>query len=273
MSRSLTVITCFLALLVAVGRPAAAESALGSDSATPFEIELRPYESPRAAVAPQQLGTFDVELILDDGVAEGATGANGVTAAQFLWFSQFDSGGQAVDLEVIQVLFPSGDNMAPGNAVQVAIYSDDDGDPTNGATLVATLDETIQATDDATFSVYSVDPALSFDAGQDILIGVVPRFIDTGVTSPTFPAAADTSAPQGRSWVALWSGDPPSSPELPSDGSMVQTNGNWLIRGFGSVGDTGPPVIEVPTMGSTGLLVLFGLLTLAGARLLRRREG
>ena len=273
MSRTLTV-TCFsLALFVAAFQPVSAESTLGSHSESTFAIELRPYESPRATVETQQLGTFDIELILDDGVAEGATGANGVNAAQFLWFSQFDTGGQAVDLEEIHVLFPSGDNLAPGNAVQVVIYADNDGDPTNGAVLVASLDETIQATDDSTFSVYSVDPALSFDAGQDVLIGVVPRFIDTGVTSPTFPAAADTTAPQGRAWVALWSGDPPASPELPSDGSMVQTNGNWLIRGFGSMGDAGPPVIEVPALRTTGLLVLFGLIALAGTGLVRRRMG
>ena len=249
-------------------------SGFAETSPEPAQLEFRAF--PRGAVqalpSTPPRGGFEVELQLDDGIAEGQSGVNGASASQFLWFSQFVA--QDVELEEIHVLFPPGDNMSIGGAVQLLVYTDDNTDPTDGATLVASFDETMQAVDGATFSVFPLAPAVSIGPAASILVGVVPRFINSGVTSPTLPAALDTSTPQGQSWVAIWSGDPPASPTLPSDSSMPLVNGNWMVRAFGSPAQDigGPTPIEVPALGPWGLGGLAGLLLLSGVALgLRKR--
>lgn len=217
-------------------------------------------------------GGFGVSLVLDDGSTEGSLGVSAAAAAkQFLWFNQFQSPGPMV-LQEIQVLFPSGPNMTVGAAVDLVVYHDSDGDPTNGADLLLTMAETIQAVDGATLSVYPLAAPLPLAAGGDILIGVVPRFIVSGVTSPTSPAALDTTSSSGRSWVAVWTGDPPNPAILPPDGSLdlvdVFLAGNWIIRGFGDP----VPIVEIPTLGSMGQgLMIFLFFVAVGWRLRRLR--
>ncbi len=244
-------------------------SAFAEPSPATAQLEFRAFPEGALQALPgvSPRGGFEVELQIDDGTAEGQSGVNGAAASQFLWFSQFAA--QDVELEEIHVLFPPGDNMSVGGAVQLVVYTDDNTDPTDGATLVATLDGTIQAVDGTTFSVFPWVPAVSVGPAASILVGVVPRFINSGVTSPTFPAAIDTSSSQGQSWVAIWSGDPPASPSLPSDGSMPLVNGNWMIRAFGSPAQDigGPTPIEVPVLDRWGLTALAGLLLLAGITL------
>ena len=163
-----------------------------------------------------------------------------------------------------------------GGAVQIAIYEDPDGDPTNGATLIASFDSTIQAADDNTFSIYLVPGAPTISTGSDLLVGVVPRFIVSGVTSPTFPAALDTTATQGRSWLAVWSTDPPDPPALvplPDQtltlvDALVPGGGNWMIRAFG----TEQGVTEIPTLDGIGLAALTLALLGGGLLVLRRRR-
>ena len=60
-------------------------------------------------------------------------------------------------VEEMWVLFPQDSTLA-GADVQLAVYQDSDGDPTNGATLLATYDVQVQETDGQTFSVYTLDP-------------------------------------------------------------------------------------------------------------------
>ncbi|MDX1996619.1 MAG: Ig-like domain-containing protein [Thermoanaerobaculia bacterium] len=256
-----------LASLVILSIPTAA-------SAAPLtELPLRFTPIPRTVNAVPPLPTlvqFPTQLVLDDDSAEGTVGVAGATARQFLWFNRFSPGG-AFDLEETWVLFPAGDNMAVGAAIQIAIYQDTDGNPANGATLLGTFDETIQAVDGNTFSIYSTP--VSFDGAGDVLIGVVPRFIVSGVTTATGPAAIDTQVSQGRSWLAVWSTDPPNPPALTPlpDVSLATVDGflpgNWLIRGFG----TPPPVVTVPTVGEYGMILLALSLALAAAFVLGRR--
>lgn len=215
---------------------------------------------------------FPVQLVLDDDSSEGVVGVAGQTARQFLWFNRFTPGGPFV-LEEVWVLFTPGPNMAVGNAIQLAIYADPDGNPANGAVLLASSNETIQALDGNTFSVYPLAVPVAFDGVGDILIGVVPRFIVSGVTSPTQPASIDTTASQGRSWLGVWSGDPPNPPVLvPPPDQQISTvdgflPGNWMIRGFGTPSQT----IAIPALGPGGLALLAGLLALAAAVVLRKR--
>ena len=92
-------------------------------------------------------GTFPFQLVADDNNSEGSIGIGGATARQFLWFQQF-SPADHFNLTEIWVLFPADPEITPGAAIQLAVYQDDDGDPTNGATLLTMFDEVVQVADD-----------------------------------------------------------------------------------------------------------------------------
>ncbi len=214
-----------------------------------------------------------VELILDDGSREADVGFGDTEAFQFLWFNQFERPPSlAIDLMEIQVLFPPGPEMAPGNAIQLVVYVDPDGDPSNGAELRAAFDDEIQVVDGVSFSVYPLPEPVRIVGAGDVLIGVVNRFVDNGVSPPSRPAALDTTTSQGRSWVALWTDVPPDDPELPPDLFLDTVDflepGNWMIRGFA----TTVPIVDVPALGPVGLAALATLIALAGGLSLRRRR-
>lgn len=243
-------------------------------------FELRTAPPPAELLLPPLPGSdvFPVQLVLDDDLQEGAFGVAGAGGArQFLWFNRFSRppGVDQFTLSEIWVLFPGGPGVQAGQAVQLAVYRDPDGDPLTGAELLATVDETIQVADDMTFSVYSLDPPIDVPAGGDVLIGVVNRFVTSGVTPPVNPATVDLTASEGRSWFAVWTGDPPNPPLLPSDSLLIRLDdfspsvaGDWMIRGFGN----GPPVIAIPTLGPLGLVTLVLFLAAAAALVLRRRR-
>ena len=229
--------------------------------------------NPGLELHPPGPANFDFPLVLDDNSVEGEFGFDdGLgNARQFLWFNQFDLDPlPKIELEEIWVFFSPGPNIAPGAAIDLVVYHDVDDDPTNGADVLAVYPETIQTADGIHFSIYPLPAPLTLPRGGDVLVGVIPRFIESGVTSPTNPAALDTTASQGQSWVALWTGDPPASPDLPSDQFIDRVDvfvpGNWAIRAFGSV----QPVVEVPTLGQGALAALALLLVGAAAVRLRR---
>lgn len=261
-----------LALPVALAMAVAFGGAAGA--LPTFELRPATPESPNAVPPLPDLGTFPVQLVLDDDSAEGSVGVtSGPQAKQFLWFNQFTS-GQPFHLEEVWVLFPVDPVLAVGAAIELVVYEDADSDPTNGATLRLAWASTVQAADGNTFSIYPLGAPLSFSGSGDVLIGVVPRFITSGVTPPTFPAALDTGGDAGASWLAVWTADPPAPPALPADGVMVLTGavlpggGNWMIRGFGSNAST----LEIPTLGFAGLAALAALLGAASMLRLRRRK-
>lgn len=219
------------------------------------------------------LGEFPVQLVLDDDGAEGTFGVGAPEAFQFMWFNQFDRGGfPAITLEEVWVLFPNETNVTVGESIEIAVYLDDDGDPSNGAELLTSFDETIQVADGDTFSIYPLPTPLIISGPGDILIGVVNRFVVSGVTSETRPAAIDVTASQARSWVGVWSTDPPDDLVLPADLIFEPIDGtipgNWMIRGFG----TEAPAIVVPTLDRLGLLALALLLTAGGLAVMRRQR-
>lgn len=231
-------------------------------------IELRP--STKASPPLPPMSTFPIQLVLDDDSAEGAFGFLAGGARQLLWFNRFVNPGPFA-LEEIWVLFPSGADIPLGGNVQLVVFLDPDGDPSNGADLLATYDETIQAADGDTFSVYTLTPALEVPGGGDVLIGAVNRYFTTGVDpSPTLPAAFDSTASQGLSYFALWTGDPPNPPDLATASTVdVLTgavSGNFMIRGFGTL-----PSFVIPTLGEAGLALLTCLLAFQAFRQLRRR--
>jgi hypothetical protein len=246
--------------------PLSAEVVWQFEPHVPIAVNETPETVSTGALGPP------TQFVLDDGTSEGTFGFGGANAVQFLWFNQFDLPGSLVDLNEIQVLFPAGPNMAVGTAVDLVVFHDSDGDPTTGATRLATLPVTIQNVDGATFSTYSVNPPLHLPESGELLIGVIPRFIVSGVTTQTSPAAIDTTVSQGRSWIAVWTGDPPMPPDLPPD-LLIDTidvfaAGNWMIRATG--GDT--PPVAIPTASPAGLVVLALLLLGTSITLLRRRH-
>ena len=251
----------FVMLLAAV---TAAGSARAADREPVFVAA--PSSAAAAAIVAQQGAA--AELTLDDGTWEGTVSVPG---AQFLWFNRFAVGSEAFELQEVQVLFPSSAGLDVGDAVQVVVWRDPDGDPGNGADLLRTMDATIQTVDGSSFSAYAIDPAVVVPAGSDLLVGVVNRYVVGGVPADTFPAAIDTTDPQGRSWFATWSGDPPDPPTLPSDAVTSPIDafvpGNWMIRAVGLQLEA----TAIPDLQPVGTAVLIALLTLSGAALLLRK--
>ena len=218
---------------------------------------LRYHTPPVVADAPRAIQGA-VDLILDDGSREADFGVSDLTAAQFLWFNLFAVPIGGIDIDEIQVLFPPGPEVVPGAAIQLVVWVDDDGDPATGAELLATFDETIQVADGTTFSTYALAVPVSVPANaRDVLIGVVNRFVISGVSPPSRPAALDTSSTAGRSWLALWIGDPPDPPQLPTDDFLDTIDflepGNWMIRAAGSaVAGDGDPDSQLGRLGGPG---------------------
>lgn len=248
-------------------------SGTGLVRADTFEAAFRQWPVRVAAAVPPlpAPGPLDVQLVLDDNVAEGSVGVTqGAGARQFLWFNRFASPG-AFTLEHVWVLFPSDPGLAVGQSVELVVYSDPDGNPGNGATHLASVAATIQTADGVTFSIYDLAPPVAVPAGGDVLIGVVNRFVTSGVTPPSYPAALDSTASQSRSWIATWSGDPPAPPSLPSDGTLTVVDtfpmlgGNWMIRGLGTR-VVAPAAPEIPALGPLGWIVLASLLAALGWR-------
>ncbi len=249
-----------LFLLVWAGNGALAEP---TDSG--FRLELQ--SSVSTVPSPPSRGVLPVQLVLDDGSVEGTLGAS----QQFLFFNRFTNPG-GMELAEIWVLFPSAGDASIGDDVQLVVYLDPDSNPSNGATLLASYDVTVQAVDGATFSVFPLGAPLPIDQNGDILIGVVNRYHETGVDpTPTVPAALDTTSSQSRSYVALWAADPPSSPDLATADSVDllagASAGNLMIRGFG----TAALGAAIPTLGGIGLGLLVGLIAAAGVLLQRTR--
>lgn len=240
--------------------PAAAENVELHFKADSAQVRANP------AIPPD----FDVQLILDDDQAEGNFGVTiGGTAMEFMWFNSFRLPSFQFELHEIWVLFPAGDNMAVGNEIELVVYLDRDGDPSTGADYITSFTEMIQTVDGNTFSVYELNPPLFFDDPGDILVGVVDRFVESGVTSATLPAAIDTTASQGQSWFAVWGGDPAQPPVLPADMmfDVIDTfqPGNWMIRAFGQ-----QIPIAIPVLQPLGTVILILMMVFAGVFLSRR---
>jgi hypothetical protein len=242
------------------------------------QVELQPVSEAVRTPAEPPLPSFPVQLVLDDNELEARVGVSdgSAHALQLLWFNRF-SPAVPVRLEEVWVLFPfdpSG-QLGPGSAIQLAVWEDLDGDPSNGADLLASWNETVQAADGVSFSIYTVTPpVVAGTDGADVLIGVVNRYVTSGVTPSSSPAGVDTSTVSGRSWLGLWSTDPPDPPLLTTlpDQAYAPIDdlglpGTWMIRGFGSVAAQAP---GVPLLGRVGLAITIVLLAACGVLALGR---
>jgi hypothetical protein len=202
-----------------------------------------------------------VSLVLDDGSPENFIGVTDSDYAyQFIWLNRFtpDPSEFPFTLDQIQVLFyddVSGTyNVDVGDAIDLVVYQDADGNPDNGATLLATFHDTVKAVDGSTWSAYNLSSPVVINGPGDVLIGVINRYVTDGVTLKSYPASLDTSLSNSRSWIGWWPGPPPDPAVLPPPDSpdsyfevMSGTYaGNWLVRGYGQTGASGTPP---PTTG------------------------
>jgi uncharacterized repeat protein (TIGR01451 family) len=174
-------------------------------------------------------------------------------------------------LDEIQVYFDTTGGASVGDAIDLVVYEDPDGNPANGATLLATYPVTVQAI--GGWNTYSIAPVTIMPASGDVLIGVIDRFVTSGVTPSIYPAAIDATSSAGRSWVGSWTGDPPDPANLPSNdlyGTIDSFGfpGNWMIRGYGETmlpevtitfdvtvtGDVGDTITNVATLDKDGFI-------------------
>lgn len=193
-----------------------------------------------------------VSLVLDDGSPENFIGVTDTTYAyQFIWLNRFtpEASEFPFTLDQIQVMFyddVSGTyNVNVGDAIDLLVYQDADGNPANGATLLATFHDTVKVIDGSTWSVYNLSSPVLINGPGDVLIGVINRYVNDGVTLKSYPASLDTISGNSRSWIGWWSGSPPDPAFLPPDSYFEVMSGiysgNWLIRGYGQTGASGTP--------------------------------
>ncbi len=210
-----------------------------------------------------------IQFVLDDGVPEADFGVGGTTARQFLWLNQFESPGGLFQLESVCVAFPINSNLPAGSPIELVVYFDTDDDPTNGATLLGTYPREIGVLAPETCAMFELDRPLLMHDGTAILIGVINRFVTSGVSSPIAVAVLDTTLSQGRSWIAIWQDDPPPEPDLQPDLYFDRIDtlipGNWVIRGFGR-----RPITVIPTLGMKFLIGFGALLSFAAIGQMRR---
>ena len=211
-------------------------------------------------------GAVTTTAQLDDGSAEATIFVGG---PEFIWFNHFSlpAGDFPLLVEEVNVLFAGGE--LPGDPIEIFVYEDPDGDPTNGATLLGSFPATVQVADGTTFSDYAIPAPFTATNGNNLYIGVVNR-------SPFVVAALDQTPPsQGRSWIGFGTAQPfPSNQDLATIPTLDLIDnfglpGNWLIRvGYSPIADEAP----IPTMSEWGLMI-FGLLVVnLSVFFLRRKE-
>jgi hypothetical protein len=198
--------------------------------------------------APAVVHGTPVSYMVDDGSVDNNIGLNNtatMTATQFMWFNRFDVLGSDLPLQVDQVQVfwdptPAG-AAEVGDAISLEIFSDTDANPANGATHEYTENDTV-AQVGTMFDVYNLTTPPVLAAAVNLLVGVVDRWVTSGVTGTTFSAAIDQTNPDnGRSFVASSaSGTPPTPPVIPSDGLFGTIDGfglpgDWMIRAGASV--------------------------------------
>lgn len=196
-----------------------------------------------------------VTLQLDGGI----NGLIGLGTQQWLWFNRFSPSLLQVPftLQQVQVGFaPGNGNVLAGDLFDVHVWVDPDRDPTNGATLVASV--TNQAiTAGVNFKTVNLPAGVEITAASgDVLVGVVNRTVRANPpTAPNYSAAI-ADAPgnsQRRSWVAgnFPGGIAANPPVLTSAGTLALIDDllpgrNWTIRATGTGGTNCLAPSEVP---------------------------
>jgi hypothetical protein len=233
------------------------QTPLSSEPRTGLTVSTAP--NPVQILAGPWQPNGDVSLVLDDGSMEDSVGVNSSAAAfQFIWLNRFTPAPSSFPfmLDTVSVFWPTG-QVATGNAMQIVVYEDTDGDgnPQNAALLYA-QDVTVQTV--GAWNDYALTTPVALIGPGDVLIGFIDRFVNSGVTPPNYPAALDETSSVARSWVGWWNADPPNPPALPPNSTFDTIDdlgipGNWMIRGSGTSGGVDVPWLsENPTQITLG---------------------
>ena len=194
-------------------------------------------KSPEAPPVPGVCAGGVCDLKIDGLPAVGGSfnslGCGPTNPCQLLWLNQFkaEPGEFPITLNTVQTIFSS-TSTTLGNVFDVYVYQDNDADPSNGATLIATVAGQTITVQNALQTIVIPAGAVMNGPG-DILVAVVNRTLNP------YPAAADDGvAFLGKSWVAL--GTMPASPNLATIGLTPTTTAlasfahNWILRAQGT---------------------------------------
>lgn len=241
----------------------AAVAAPPADSTRTLELSLsgKPAsdKAGRVTISPND----DIALVLDDGSAEDSIGLT--AGGQFIWLNRFTPDPASFPFSLSQVQLLMNNTTAAGADLQLVIFQDADGDPTNGAEFLYAEDVTVQFNDLSTWNAYDLASPVMVSGPGDVLVGVVNRDGLPGLSD--YPAAIDQGPSQYRSWVGIYSGDPPDPPTLPPDADFLVIDdaglpGNWTLRAYGFTGggdvvwlSTSPITGTVPAMGTQDVMV------------------
>ncbi len=209
---------------------------------------------PAWVAPPQQPQGNSVSLVLDDGTDENGIGLT--QGGQIIWLNRFTPAANAFPfrLNEVQVLFSASSGGNVGETVDIYVYTDTDGDPSNGATLAGSSLGLVVTELDA-FNTFPV--SIDLTTPGDVLIAVVNRTF--AIAAGTFAAALDEDTSAERSWIGFDTagGTIANPPVLPLTNFLLVDDaiggGNWLIRGFGGpgVGCTAPEDIAWLSVSDT----------------------
>ena len=191
-------------------------------------------------------------LVLDDGTAEYgmARGEN-----YMLCLNRFtpETGGYLLE-EVAFQLYMALDTP-PSVSCDVFVWGDDNSDPADGATLLASVRD-ITSSPAGQWTTVELDPPVWIESGKDVLIGI---FLPHNYFSNNSSFSLDTDTPQHRSyWAAFADGSFADNPTLPLDSPAYPLEtidnfnpGNFLIRGLpGNVASNPSPRNEAAEVSS-----------------------
>jgi hypothetical protein len=173
-----------------------------------------------------------------DGLTGGSFNTVGATDhSTFLWLNRFspESTDYPFTLTEITTIFGAS-GAAVGEHFDIYVYQDDDHDPTNGATLVGSLEGAqVEAPLNTLQTVVFPFGGILLIGPGDVLIALVNRD-----AIGYYPASADEgTAFANRSWVGGFDSGVPSMPDLSQLGLALTPSAlpgfthNWVVRGRG----------------------------------------
>lgn len=168
---------------------------------------------------------------VDDGTSENALGHG--ASGDFLWGNYFNAIAGARTISQIEIAFGS-TGVPVGRSYTALLYDDldDDGDPTGGLALVASLVGTVQ--NPQGFGVNTFEVA---DIADTLVSGGFFVAIYMDGTGNPFPSLFDQTSNSGQSWFAehdtigaLDVTDPFGTSTLSGEPSAFGFPGNFMVR-------------------------------------------
>lgn len=191
-------------------------------------------------------------LVLDDGTAEYgiARGEN-----HMLCLNRFTPETEGYLLAEVAFQLYMALDTPPAVSCDVFVWGDDNSDPADGATLLASV-RNITSSPASQWTTVQLDSPVWIESGRDILLGI---FLPHNYFSFNSSFSLDTDTPQHRSYLAAFAdGSFADNPTLPLDSPAyplepVDTiiSGNFLIRGLpGNVASNPSPANEAAEVSS-----------------------